>query len=344
VENHIARELARLQLENEQLRAIFETANEEFARLKRRVSSLEKELRHEKERNRILEEENKSLKLELRESKEVVKKLSSMLFGLKSEKLKIADIDIKDTVVFEGEETAIHSSETKSEVSFLEEKEKRPKGAVPGHPGNGRKIPENLPVVEVVMEAPETELVCNKCGKIAAEKPGMELVSWQVSMKKQYFLKKIIRKAYGPTCKCAGRPSSIMAPPVAGIIPKGKYSDEIWAEILISKYMKHIPGDRQLFEMVQAGIDIKAGMVFNSLKRIYFRHLEPLYEMLLSDLRLAGRWHADETRWKIFLEEGSELWYMWAFRSENIVAFVLDPSRSASVPLKTLFNLETREA
>jgi len=344
VENHIARELAQLKLENEQLRAIFETANEEFAKLRGKVSLLEEDLRHEKERNSILEEENRSLKLELRESKGVIKKLSSMLFGLKSEKLKIADIDIKDTLVFEGEETAIHPSETKSEVSFLEEKEKRPKGAVPGHPGNGRKIPKDLPIVEVVMEIPEAELVCNKCGRIAAEKPGMEHVSWQVSMKNQYFLKKIIRKAYGPTCKCTSQPSLVMALPVATIIPKGKYSDEIWAEILISKYMRHVPVDRQLFEMVQAGIDIKAGMVFNSLKRIYFRHLEPLYEMLLSDLRLAGRWHADETRWKMFLEEGSELWYMWAFRSETIVAFVLDPSRSSSVPLKTLFNLETLDA
>jgi transposase len=85
-------------------------------------------------------------------------------------------------------------------------------------------------------------------------------------------------------------------------------------------------------------------MVFNGLKKIYFEHLEPLYEVLLSDLRLAERWHADETRWKMFLDEGSELWYMWAFRSEKIVAFVLDPSRASSVPLKTLFNLETWEA
>jgi transposase len=183
----------------------------------------------------------------------------------------------------------------KSEPPFLPE-EKRSKGAVSGHPGYGRKIPDNLPIVEIVIETPEAELVCNECGKIAAKKPGIELVSWQVSMRKQYFLKKITRNAYSPTCKCAGQPSIIMAPPVAGIIPKGKYSEEVWADILVSKYMGHMPVDRQLFEMVQAGIDIKSGMVFNGLKKIYFEHLEPLYEVLLSDLRLAERWHADETR------------------------------------------------
>jgi transposase len=337
-------EFEKLRRENEQLRAIFETAKEEFAKLKRKVSLLEEDLRYEKEKNRVLEEDNRSLKLELGESKGVVKKLSSMLFGLKSEKLKISDMDIKDAGVFKAEETVLHPSEIRSRSSFFPDEGKRPKGAVPGHPGYGRKIPEDLPIVEVVIEAPETELVCSQCGKIAAKKPGIELVSWQVSMRKEYFLKKIIRASYGPTCKCSGKSSIIMAPPVTGIIPKGKYSEEVWTDILVSKYMGHVPVDRQLFEIVQAGIDIKAGMVFNSLKRIYFEHLEPLYEMLLSDLRLAERWHADETRWKMFLPEGSELWYMWAFRSEKIVAFVLDPSRAASVPLKTLFNLAPYEA
>lgn len=333
----------KLRVGNEQLRAIFETANEEFTRLKRRVSLQEEELSSERQKNRILEEANRSLKLKLGQSEAVTKKLSSMLFGLKSEKLKIADIDIKDAVAFEGKEGVIHPAIIKSEPPFLPE-EKRSKGAVFGHPGYGRKIPDNLPIVEIVIETPEAELACNECGKIAAKKPGIELVSWQVSMRKQYFLKKITRNAYGPTCKCAGQPSIIMAPSVAGIIPKGKYSEEAWTDILVSKYMGHMPADRQLFEMAQAGIDIKSGMVFKGLKGIYFEHLEPLHEALLSDLRLAERWHADETRWKMFLDEGGELWHMWAFRSEKIVAFVLDPSRASPVPLKTLFNLETWEA
>jgi transposase len=46
----------------------------------------------------------------------------------------------------------------------------------------------------------------------------------------------------------------------------------------------------------------------------------------------------------MFLDENEKIWYMWAFRSEKIVAFVLDPTRSASVPLKTLFNLTIEDA
>lgn len=159
-------------------------------------------------------------------------------------------------------------------------------------------------------------------------------------MKKQYYLKKVIRRAYASTCTCGMQSSLITAPPMTQIIPKGKYSDDIWVDFLICKYMNHSPIDRQLFEMVQAGINIKAGTVFKGLKKIYFDHLKGLYDSLLSELRASERWHADETRWKMFLEEGSEFWQMWAFRSENIVAFVLDPTRSSSVPLKTLFNID----
>jgi len=320
--------LARLRLENEQLRAIFETANEEFSKLRRKVSSLEEELRQEKETNRILEEENRSLKLELGKSKGVVKKLSSMLFGLKSEKLKIADIDIEDTVVCEHKE------------EIITEKKKRPRGAPVGHHGNGRIIPDDLPIVDVVIDPEESDLICKKCGKVAGIKSGLECDSYQVAVKKQYYLKKIIRRTYASTCTCGIQSPLITAPPMTQIIPKGKYSDDIWVDFLICKYMNHSPIDRQLFEMVQAGINIKAGTVFKGLKKIYFDHLKGLYDSLLSELRESERWHADETRWKMFLEDGSELWQMWAFRSENIVAFVLDPSRSSSVPLKTLFNID----
>ena len=66
--------------------------------------------------------------------------------------------------------------------------------------------------------------------------------------------------------------------------------------------------------------------------------------MLLSDVRLAERWYADETQWKRFLKEGRKQWHMWAFTLEEIVAFVLDLSRAALVPLKTLFNLALYEA
>ena len=311
----------------------------EFEKRNMRIASLEDELKVERERCWRLETACGKLGSELRREKARAEKFASMLFGLKSEKLRIEDIDLENTVVISsGEAAAIQ------EFQCMPDKEKRPRGAMPGHAGNGRKIPSNLPVIEVVLEASAAELMCKKCGLPSTDKPLMDSVSYQVSVEKRYILKKLIRKAYGKACECDGQPTIIMAPPAAQIIPKGKYSEEIWTDILISKYMGHMPVNRQLFEMVQSGLDIKSGMVFNGLEKIWFDLLKPLYELLLSDLRLEGRWHADETRWRMFLEEYGKLWYMWAFRSEKIVAFVLDPTRAASVPLKTLFGLSIGDA
>ena len=150
-----------------------------------------------------------------------------MLFGLKSEKLKIEDIDLENTVVISSGEAA-----DPQEFPCMPEKEKRPRGAMPGHVGNGRKIPSDLPVIEVVLEVPAEDLMCKKCGLPATDKPLMDSVSYQVSVAKRYILKKLIRKAYGKACECDEQPTIIMALPAAQIIPKGKYSEEIWTDIL----------------------------------------------------------------------------------------------------------------
>ncbi len=311
----------------------------EFEKRNMRIASLDEELRAERERCGRLELACDGFRSELRREKARAEKFASMLFGLKSEKLKIEDIDLENTIVITASEAV-----APLEFSCISEQVKRPRGAVPGHAGNGRKIPADLPVIEVVLEASASDLMCKKCGLTANDKPLMDSVSYQVSVEKRYVLKKLIRKAYGKACGCDEQPTIIMAPPAAQIIPKGKYSEAIWADILVSKYMGHMPIKRQLFEMVQSGLDIKSGMVFNGLEKIWFDFLKPLYELLLSDLRLEGHWHADETRWRMFLDEYGKLWYMWAFRSEKIVAFVLDPTRSASVPLKTLFGMSVGDA
>jgi len=91
--------------------------------------------------------------------------------------------------------------------------------------------------------------------------------------------------------------------------------------------------------MQQADIDIKPGTVFYGIKKIYYDYLEIIHEVLIEEMRKTSRLHADETRWYVFLDGHKKLWYMWGFRSENMVLFVLDPTRAADVPLKTLFNL-----
>ena len=346
-------ELDRLRDENQRLRDIFATATAEFEKLRGQVRSLEHDLGREREKSTSLAADCARLVKALEKSEARGNKFASMLFAVKSEKLKLANIDLgSDAVVVEGATAAVilegATPEPPPEDGQAphappgEEKKKR-RGAKHGHPGSGRKIPDNLPVEEVLVEIPAQDLICPECGKPGVEKAGLEAVSYQVTVKKQYLLRRIVRVVYGPTCACARLPTIITAPPPAQLIPKGKFATEIWVDILIAKFMSHMPVNRQLFEMVQAGIDVRSGMVFNGLRKIHADYLKPLHDAMILELRLAGHWHADETRWRMFLAECKSLWYMWGYRSENIVAFVLDQTRAAAVPLKTLFNLDVKQ-
>ncbi|MBK7954990.1 MAG: transposase [Candidatus Accumulibacter sp.] len=64
---------------------------------------------------------------------------------------------------------------------------------------------------------------------------------------------------------------------------------------------------------------------------------------LLSRLQSEKRWHADETRWMVFAEREGKIghrWYLWVFHSESVIHFVLDPTRSAQVPIAELSDSE----
>jgi transposase len=46
-------------------------------------------------------------------------------------------------------------------------------------------------------------------------------------------------------------------------------------------------------------------------------------------------WHADETRWEVFVTvegKAGHRWYLWVFHAKDVVVFVLSPTRAHAVP------------
>ena len=61
---------------------------------------------------------------------------------------------------------------------------------------------------------------------------------------------------------------------------------------------------------------------------------EPLDRALAVKLRSEAHWHADETRWAVFVDVADKVghrWYLWVFHCASVVHYVLDESRSAEV-------------
>jgi transposase len=112
----------------------------------------------------------------------------------------------------------------------------------------------------------------------------------------------------------------------------------IWVHLLLSKFLYGQPTHRLLRDLSDHQLTLSAGTVTGGLRALA-PLFEPLEEALLGQLRREKQWHADETRWRVFAEtEGKvgQRWYFWVFHCPSVIHFVLDPSRSAAVPIREL--------
>ncbi len=119
------------------------------------------------------------------------------------------------------------------------------------------------------------------------------------------------------------------------IIPKGILGTSVWATILLDKFCFLRPTHRLLEDLKTHGLDLAIGTLTGGLKTLA-PVFAPIQNAIIEKNRSEDRWHADETRWRVFSAIEGKVgfnWYMWVFSSPSTVVYTLDPSRSAKVPL-----------
>ena len=210
---------------------------------------------------------------------------------------------------------------------------KRPRGQQPGQPNPPKRKHNQLPVVEEILDLPDEQRHCSCCGLPFAEFPGTEDSEiLEVDVKAHRRL--IRRKRYKPNCECPENKPIVSAPPAPRVIPKSKIGVSIWVHLLLDKYLFHRPTYRELEALRLHGLDLSLGSITDGLK-----HLEPLFTPLYEAMVVRSQqqtfWHADETRWQVFVTiEGKtgQRWYLWVFHAADVVVFVLSPTRAHDVP------------
>jgi len=105
-------------------------------------------------------------------------------------------------------------------------------------------------------------------------------------------------------------------------------------EVLLSKYRYGQPANRYLQDLKDLALPVSPGTVAGGLQK-----LAPLFEPVLEALYIQQMkeniFHNDETRWEVFEEIEGKVgtrWYLWVTRSESVIFYCIDPSRSAAVP------------
>lgn len=218
----------------------------------------------------------------------------------------------------------------------------RPCGQQRGRPSPPRRDYNHLPVVLQEQELPADQQQCSRCGQPFAAFPGTadsELLEIEV----RAYRRRYRRHRYRPTCRCRCQPGIITAPGPAKLIPKSQLGVSVWVTVLLDKFAFGRPTQRLLADLASHGLDLSAGTLTDGLQRLV-PLFQPLYEALVVKSRQMDHWHADETRWLVFVslpDKSGHRWYLWAFQSEAVVVFVLDPGRAHDVPEEHLGSAAT---
>ncbi len=217
----------------------------------------------------------------------------------------------------------------------------RPRGQQRGQPGPSRRDYTHLPATLECRDLPEEQRCCRSCGQAFARANGSEETTiLEVEVRAH---RRILRRPrYRPTCGCGTHPGIVTAPPPPRLIPRGLLGVSIWVTVLLDKYLFYRPTYRLLDDLRTLDLDLSLGTVTDGLQRL-LPLFEPLYEALIEHSRGHTLWHADETRWQVFVTvEGKAgyRWYLWVFHAAEVVVFVLAMGRSHAVPEEHLGRVE----
>ena len=196
--------------------------------------------------------------------------------------------------------------------------------------GHGRTMQPHLPQrMELVgLDSPQ----CPRCGMVLGSFPGTE-DSEVLEIEVQAYRRVIRRQRYRPLCDCDCVPGIVSAPAPSRLIERGKYGVSVWTTVLLDKFLYGRPSHRLLQDLADHGLNMSPGTLAGGLQALA-PLFEPLNQALLGKLRSEAHWHADETRWAVFVTLQGKVghrWYLWVFHSPSVVHYVLDRSRSTKV-------------
>jgi transposase len=210
---------------------------------------------------------------------------------------------------------------------------RRPRGQQAGRPGHGRRDYRHLPAQVEDAELSGDAGCCPQCQRPFQPLAGTE-DSTVLEIAVRAHRRIVRRRRYRPTCQCGALPQVITAPPPPRLIPKSMLGVSIWVTVLLDKYLFYRPTYRLLADLGSHGLDLSLGTLTDGLKRLV-PLFEPLYAAFVQRSRQQPLWHADETRWLVFVMLEGKVgyrWYLWVFHGREVVVFVLAAGRAHDVP------------
>jgi transposase len=197
--------------------------------------------------------------------------------------------------------------------------------------GHGPR-PQPLPLREVDWKLPEGAQRCPTCEGELTEMRDQHEESEEITVvQRQFVLLTHRRQKY--RCRCAA--AVVTAPGPPKLIPGGRYSVDFAVEVAASKYLDHLPLERQVRSMARDGLQIDSQTLWDQVDALA-QHHQGTYAALGQRLLAEPVVHADETWWPLLDRRPSKRWWVWSVASESGVVYRIQPSRSTEAASKLL--------
>jgi transposase len=265
----------------------------------------------------IAEKETEVARLNL-----IVANLKRMLFGSKRERF-VAKDNAQLTLAFEefaSQEVQNDTTPVKEKITYEREKPSK-------HAGRN-KLPDNLPVVEEIIEPEDLTEDMVKMGEEITE-----ILEYTPA---RFFKRRIIRPKYvnkkTQEIKIAELPSRPIEKCLAG--------NSVLTHILVSKYVDHLPLYRQQQIFKRVDIEI-APSTIDSWMALSGNLLVPLYHRMVEIVKRQRYLQADETTLKVLDNDKkgqTHLGYLWAYHAveSKLCVFDYQKGRGAEAPRQML--------
>lgn len=263
--------------------------------------------------------------------KQELAQLKKIIFGSKQERFVASDaVDPKQlSLNIQAEAVAaVKITDTKKIEYTKVTKEITPARL---HPGRN-PLPDHLERREQLIEPADDITLLKKIGEEITEEleyePG------------KLFVNKIVRPKYAKP----GGEGVIIAPMIERPIPKAIAGPGLLAQVVIDKYMDHLPLHRQMERFKRDGVNIAYSTLTDMVSGTCSLLL-PLYESLKQYVLNCNYLHADETPIKVLDKDKkgqTHRGYFWVYHSsiEKLVLFDYQPGRGREGPGQMLQNFK----
>lgn len=276
--------------------------------------------------NSKLESKNQHLKSENQYLQFRIDQLVRLIYGAKRERFLSNETHGQMSLPFDAEEKPIEEQE-KETITYIRKKKDRK-----NHPGR-IPLPDHLPVEEIVLE-PQEDTTGMKCiGKEVTDQ--LELVPAKLFIKR-YIRPKYIKPGDEETLTHTG----VIAPLPVFPIEKGIAGPGLLAQIMVDKYVDHLPVYRQLQRFARENVRIPANTI-NGWQDSISGLLWPLFEKQKQLVLRQGYLQVDETPIRVLdknIKGKCHQGYYWVYNSpiQNAVLYDYRKGRGRDGPKEML--------